>query len=310
MIETQPLRITGLTDIEFFKKGKVRDIYDLADKLLIVCTDRISCFDVVLPTIIPRKGEVLTALSLFWFEFTRDIIPNHLITANVDDFPRELLKHRQTLAGRSMLVKKTKPIPVECVVRGYLSGSGWKEYKETQSICGIKLPGGLRESDKLPQAIFTPATKEDKGHDINVRQEHIEKEIGKEITAKLKNISLKLYRKASEYAKDKGIIIADTKFEFGVYNNEIILIDELLTPDSSRFWPKDKYAPGYAQPSFDKQFVRDYLESLNWDKTPPAPQLPQEIILKTTQKYLSALRMLTGRECESLKNINHRDTEA
>jgi phosphoribosylaminoimidazole-succinocarboxamide synthase len=288
----QTLRSTQLTDIKLFKKGKVRDVYDLGDKLLIVSTDRISCFDVVLPTIIPNKGEVLTRLSLFWFGFIRDIIPNHLITANINDYPKELFKYKAVLLGRSMLVKKVKPLPVECVVRGYLSGSGWKEYQQTQSICGIKLPGGLGESDKLPQPIFTPATKEDKGHDINVTQEYIEKEIGKDTTAKLKNISLSLYKKASQYAQDRGIIIADTKFEFGIYNDQIILIDEALTPDSSRFWPKNEYIPGRAQPSFDKQFVRDYLESLDWDKTPPAPELPQDIVSKTTQKYLQALRML------------------
>ncbi len=288
----QPLRFTRLGDTEFFKRGKVRDIYDFEDKLLIVSTDRISCFDVVLPTVIPNKGEVLTKLSLFWFEFTRDIIPNHLITANADDFPEGLTKYKEILRGRSMLVKKAGPIPVECVVRGYLAGSGWKEYQETQSICGIKLPQGLREADKLPEPIFTPATKEDMGHDINVRQEYIEKEMGKDIVTKLKDVSIALYKKASEYAQNRGIIIADTKFEFGLAGDEIILIDEVLTPDSSRFWPKDEYSPGKSQPSFDKQFVRDYLETLDWDKTPPAPELPEEIVLKTREKYLQALRMM------------------
>lgn len=292
----QPLRLTRLGDVEFFKRGKVRDVYDLEDKLLIISTDRISCFDVVLPTSIPHKGEVLTKLSLFWFEFTKDIIPNHLLTANVDSFPNELLKYKETLRGRSMLVKKAKPIPVECVVRGYLSGSGWREYKETQSICGIKLPKGLEESDKLPEPIFTPATKETRGHDVNVTQEYVEKEISKEIAIKLKDVSITLYKKASRYAENKGIIIADTKFEFGFSGDEIILIDEVLTPDSSRFWPKDKYLPGKSQPSFDKQFVRDYLETLDWGKTPPAPELPEEIVLKTSEKYLQALKMITGRE--------------
>lgn len=292
----RPLRITDFTDIEFFKRGKVRDIYDVGDKLLIVATDRISCFDVILPTVIPGKGEVLTALSLFWFEFTRDIISNHLITADVDNFPPELLRHRESLAGRSMLVNKTRPIAVECVVRGYLSGSGWKEYRQTQSICGVELPAGLKESDSLPEPIFTPATKQDKGHDINVTQAYIEKEIGKDVTARLKNVSVALYKKASEYARQRGIIIADTKFEFGICNDEIILIDEILTPDSSRFWPEVQYLPGQAQPSFDKQFVRDYLQTLNWDKTPPAPELPQDIVLKTSQKYTQAFKMLTGRE--------------
>ena len=295
MMIKQPLKSIGLgDDIEFFKRGKVRDIYELGDNLLIVSTDRISCFDVVLPTAIPHKGEVLTRLSVFWFEYMEDIISNHLITANVDDFPEELQKYKEDLRYRSMLVKKARPIPVECVVRGYLAGSGWKEYNQSQSICGIRLPEGLKESDKLPEPIFTPATKETKGHDINVTQEYIEKEIGREIASKLQDTSIALYKKASEYAESKGIIIADTKFEFGRIGEDIILIDELLTPDSSRFWPKDKYEPGRSQPSFDKQFVRDYLETLDWDKTPPAPELSQEIVDKTTEKYLQALKMLTG----------------
>ena len=290
------LQLTRLSDIQFFKRGKVRDVYDLEDKLLIISTDRISCFDVVLPTCIPGKGEILTKLSLFWFEFTKDIIPNHLITADIDEFPRELAKYKDTLKNRSMLVKKAKPIPVECVVRGYLSGSGWKEYRKTQSICGIQLPKDLKESERLPEPIFTPATKEEVGHDINVTEDYIEKELGKDISIKLKQISLAVYKKVSAYAEGKGIIIADTNFEFGLYDNKIILIDEVLTPDSSRFWPKDKYEAGRAQPSFDKQFVRDYLETLNWDKTPPAPQLPEDIVSKTSQKYASALKMLTGKE--------------
>ena len=297
-MHNQPLQSTELADVKFFKRGKVRDIYDLGDRLLIISTDRISCFDVVLPTCIPHKGEVLTRLSVFWFEFTKDIIANHLITPNADDFPEQLQKYKELLKGRSMLVKKAEPIPVECVVRGYLAGSGWKEYKETQSICGIKLPKGLREADKLPEPIFTPATKENAGHDINVTQEYIEKEIGKNTATKLKDISITLYKKANEYAESKGIIIADTKFEFGKVEDEVILIDEVLTPDSSRFWPKEGYEPGKPQPSFDKQFVRDYLESLDWDKTPPAPSLPEEIITKTTEKYLQALKMLTGEEVE------------
>ncbi len=290
---TEPLRMTSFTDIDFFKRGKVRDVYDLKDKLLIISTDRISCFDVVLPTCIPRKGAVLTKLSLFWFEFTQDIVANHLITAEVNDYPEELSKYKDILKGRSMLVKKAKPIPVECIVRGYLFGSGWKEYQQSQSICGIKLPSGLKESDRLPEPIFTPSTKEDSGPDINVSQEYVEQGLGKEITGQLKELSLALYRKASEYAESKGIIIADTKFEFGLYQNKIMLIDEVLTPDSSRFWPKGQYQPGIPQPSFDKQFVRDYLETLNWDKTPPAPDLPEEIVLKTSEKYLQALKMIT-----------------
>ena len=291
-MKEEALRITRINEYELFKRGKVRDVYDLDDKLLIISTDRISCFDVVLPTCIPYKGEVLTKLSLFWFEFTRDIVPNHFITAKIEDFPLELHKYKDILENRSMLVKKAKPIPIECVVRGYLSGSAWKDYQKTQSICGINLPKGLKESDKLPEAIFTPATKEDVGHDINVTEEFVEKELGKEITQKLKEISLTLYNKASTYAEEKGIIIADTKFEFGIYDGEIILIDEILTPDSSRFWPKEKYQPGRPQTSFDKQFVRDYLESVGWNKTPPAPELPEDIVKKTTEKYLQALKML------------------
>ncbi|MBE0478282.1 phosphoribosylaminoimidazolesuccinocarboxamide synthase [Candidatus Aerophobetes bacterium] len=291
-MEKETLRLTGFKDLQLFKRGKVRDVYDLKDKLLIISTDRISCFDVVLPTCIPHKGEVLTHLSLFWFEFTKDVIPNHFICAKIEDFPGELHKYKDILDARSMLVKKVKPIPVECVVRGYLSGSGWKEYMMSQSICGIKLPAALKESDKLPQAIFTPATKEDVGHDINVTQEFVEKEIGKHLTQKLKEISLALYKKARQYAETKGIIIADTKFEFGMHEENIILIDEVLTPDSSRFWPKEQYKPGGAQPSFDKQFVRDYLETLDWNKTPPAPELPEEIVKKTTEKYIQALKML------------------
>ena len=291
---TEPLKQTRFSDVEFFKRGKVRDVYDLNDKLLIVSTDRISCFDVVLPTCIPHKGEVLTRLSLFWFKFTEDIVPNHLITVDLNEYPQALLPYKDILKGRSMLVKKAKSIPVECIVRGYLSGSGLKEYQQSQSICGIKLPPGLKESDKLPEPIFTPSTKEDAGHDINVSQDYVEQELGKEITTRLKELSLALYLKASAYAESKGIIIADTKFEFGVYDDEVILIDEALTPDSSRFWPKDQYRPGGPQPSFDKQFVRDYLETLDWDKTSPGPELPDDIVRKTSEKYMQALLMITG----------------
>ncbi len=290
----EPIHITKFTEVEFFKRGKVRDVYDFKDKLLIISTDRISCFDVVLPTCIPHKGEVLTQLSLFWFDLTKDIIPNHFISANLKDFPKELHKHKDILSGRSMLVKKAKSLPVECVVRGYLSGSGWKEYQQKQSVCGINLPKGLKESDKLKEVIFTPSTKEDVGHDINVSQEYVEKKLGKDVTDKLKKISIAIYKKARDYAESKGIIIADTKFEFGIYEDEIILIDEVLTPDSSRFWPKDQYKPGGPQPSFDKQFVRDYLETLDWDKTPPGPNLPDTIVKKTSEKYLQALKMLAG----------------
>jgi phosphoribosylaminoimidazole-succinocarboxamide synthase len=290
------LLFTEFKDLNLYKRGKVRDVYDLGDKLLIVSTDRISCFDVVLPCGIPYKGEVLTGLSCFWFEFIKGITPHHYISSDINNYPQELQKYKIHLLGRSMLVKKTKPLPVECVVRGYLSGSGWKEYQMRQSICGIKLPKGLNESDKLPQPIFTPATKEDVGHDINVTEGYIEKQVGEDIVKKLKDISITIYNKASDYALGKGIIIADTKFEFGLYNNEVILIDEVLTPDSSRFWPKDQYKVGISEPSFDKQFVRDYLESLKWDKNPPAPGLPQEIITKTSQKYLEAYKRLTGKE--------------
>jgi len=286
---------TDFADLKLYKRGKVRDVYDLQDKLLIVSTDRISCFDVVLPQGIPYKGKVLTSLSCFWFDFIQSNIAHHLITTDIKNYPDALKKYRDKLQGRSMLVLKTKPMPVECVVRGYLSGSGWKEYKEKQSVCGIKLPKGLSESEKIPQPIFTPATKEDIGHDINVTQDYIKEKIGEDIAKKLEEVSLALYKKASEYAAGRGIIIADTKFEFGVCNNKIILIDEILTPDSSRFWPKGQYTPGKSQPSFDKQFVRDYLETLNWDKTPPAPELPREIIEKTSLKYLEAYRMLTGK---------------
>jgi phosphoribosylaminoimidazole-succinocarboxamide synthase len=289
------MKLTRLGDINFYKRGKVRDIYDFGEQLLMVSTDRISCFDVVLPTVIPQKGAVLTRLSEFWFDLTDDIIDNHFITSDVDEFPESLLKYREDLNARSMLVKKTKPVPVECIVRGYLSGSGWREYQKDQTICGLKLPAGLRESDKLPEPIFTPSTKAETGHDINVSQEYIENAFGKELTDKLKEKSLALYKKAGEYALERGIIIADTKFEFGWYDEELILIDEVLTPDSSRFWPKDEYSPGRGQPSFDKQYVRDYLKTVDWDKTYPGPELPQEIISKTTEKYLQALRMLTGK---------------
>ncbi|MCD6539537.1 MAG: phosphoribosylaminoimidazolesuccinocarboxamide synthase [Candidatus Omnitrophica bacterium] len=288
------LKFTDFKDLKLLKRGKVRDVYDLEDKLLIVATDRISCFDVVLPTAIPYKGEILTRLSVFWFEFTKDIIPNHLISADIKDYPSPLKKYEQVLRGRSMLVKKTEPLPIECVVRGYLSGSGWKEYREKGSVCGVKLPEGLKESDKLPEPIFTPATKEEKGHDINVSESYLRERFGEVLISKIKEISLALYRKASLYSEEKGIIIADTKFEFGLLEEELILIDEVLTPDSSRFWPKDDYSPGGPQPSFDKQFVRDYLETLNWDKTPPVPELPENVVNKTIQKYKEALFRLTG----------------
>ncbi|MFH0790785.1 MAG: phosphoribosylaminoimidazolesuccinocarboxamide synthase [Candidatus Omnitrophota bacterium] len=289
---------TDFKDLTLYKRGKVRDVYDLGDNLLIVSTDRISCFDVVLPSAIPYKGRVLTNLSCFWFEFIQKITGHHLITADITKYPEQLQKYKVQLDGRSMLVKKTKVFPVECIVRGYLSGSGWKEYKQKQSICGIELPAGFLESDKLPEVLFTPSTKADTGHDLNVGQGYIENLIGADTARRLKQISTAIYRKAGLYALEQGIIIADTKFEFGIYNNEIILVDEVLTPDSSRFWPVNQYRPGKSPPSFDKQFVRDYLESLDWDKTPPAPGLPDEIIAKTSEKYLEVYKRLTGRDLQ------------
>ncbi len=289
------LLATDFKDLKLFRRGKVRDVYELGDKLLVVSTDRISCFDVVLSDGIPNKGKVLTALSVFWFELLKDLLPNHYITSQVADYPKELQKYSDVLSGRSMLVKKTKALPVECVVRGYLSGSGWKEYMKSQSICGIKLPAGLKESDRLAEPIFTPTTKADVGHDESVDQGYVENKVGKETAGKIKDYSIEVYKKAAEYAITRGIIIADTKFEFGIYEDKIIIIDEVLTPDSSRFWPKDKYQPGAGQPSFDKQFVRDYLETCDWDKTPPAPRLPKEIIERTTSKYLESYKMLTGK---------------
>lgn len=296
-MDAQTLKLTDFKELKLFKRGKVRDVYELKDALLIVSTDRISCFDVVLPTPIPHKGEVLTQLSLFWFKFSEDIIANHLITFDVDSLPKELAKYREVLKGRSILVKKAKLLPVECVVRGYLAGSGWKEYRNAQSVCGVRLPAGLKESSKLPEVIFTPSTKEEEGHDINVSYDYLEKKIGKDAARRIKEVSLSLYKKASLYADGRGIIIADTKFEFGIFGGEIILIDEILTPDSSRFWLKDSYREGVSCPSFDKQFVRDYLETLDWDKTPNnVPALPREIVEKTAEKYLEAYKRLTGRE--------------
>jgi len=285
---------SNLTNVKFLKKGKVRDVYDLGDDLLIVATDRISCFDVVLGCGIPEKGRVLTAISLFWFEYLKDVVANHLITADVDKYPKSLDPYKNIIAGRSMLVKKAKSLPVECIVRGYLSGSGWKEYKEKGSVCGIVLPKGLKESEKLPQAIFTPSTKAEEGHDLNINDTEAKKLIGEDAFGEIREKSLALYIQASRYAETKGIIIADTKFEFGYFQDKLILIDEALTPDSSRFWPKESYHVGASCPSFDKQFMRDYLESLKWDKTPPAPQVPDEIIEKTSQKYLRALKILAG----------------
>ncbi|MCM8823744.1 MAG: phosphoribosylaminoimidazolesuccinocarboxamide synthase [Candidatus Omnitrophica bacterium] len=289
---------TELKDLKLIKRGKVRDIYELDDKhLLIVSTDRISCFDVVLPTGIPNKGKVLNQLSSLWFNFTRVIVPNHFVTTDVSIFP-QLVPYLDMLRGRSMVVNKARPIPLECVVRGYLAGSAWKEYKESQMVCGIKLPQGLKESDKLPEPIFTPARKVDSGHDENLDYVSAQALIGNTIVQRLRDISIQLYKGARIYAFIRKIIIADTKFEFGFINNEIVLIDEVLTPDSSRFWPRDSYLPGQPQVSFDKQFVRDYLESLGWDKNPPAPHLPPEIVAKTEEKYRHVLKLLAGRDIE------------
>ena len=281
--------------IPLFIKGKARDVYDLGSHLLIVATDRISAFDVVLPTPIPDKGKILNLLSVFWFDWTKEIVDNHLISTNVGDFPEVLQGYKSTLDKRAVIVKKAKRIPIECVVRGYLSGSGWKEYKECGVLCGIKLPSGLKESEKLSEPIFTPATKADKGHDENISHHRAKDLIGDSLFEKIKEKSIEIYNKARDFAEDRGIIIADTKFEFGEINGEIILIDEILTPDSSRFWQKDKYSIGNSPPSFDKQFVRDYLESIKWDKKPPAPELPDDIVEKTREKYLEAYKRITGR---------------
>ncbi len=286
---------TDLKDLKLAGRGKVRDIYDLGDSLLIIASDRLSAFDVVLPNPIPRKGEVLTQISIYWFDQLKDIIGNHLITADVSKYPASCQKYAADLEGRSMLVRKAKPLPVECIVRGYISGSGWKDYKATGMISGIKLPEGMKESQKLPEPIFTPSTKEEAGkHDQTIDFEKTKDLIGKETAEKVKKVAIALYKKASEIADKKGIIIADTKFEFGFFGNDLILIDEALTPDSSRFWPKDDYEIGRGQKSFDKQYVRDYLLSIKWDQKPPAPKLPEEIIKRTSEKYAEALNKLTA----------------
>lgn len=287
---------TEFSDIIFVKRGKVRDIYDLGEHLLLVATDRISAFDVVLPNGIPGKGRVLTQISIYWFKQMEDIIPNHIEATEVKEFPEKLHKYADILEGRSMLVKKTRPLPVECVVRGYLSGSGWEEYKKHRAVCGITLPEGLVESSRLSEPIFTPSTKEEHGHDINISFSDVERMVGYELARKLRDTSLKIYSKARDIAERKGIIIADTKFEFGLYNNTFMLIDELLTPDSSRFWALQDYAPGRSQDSYDKQVVRDYLLTLDWDKTYPGPVLPDEIISKTVSKYKEILKIITGQE--------------
>lgn len=277
-------------------RGKVRDIYDLGDRLLFIASDRISAFDCILGSGIPCKGRVLTQTSLFWFDFLQDTIPSHLLTADAGTYPEELRGYRKLLEGRSMLVKKARMVEVECVARGYLSGSGWKEYQATGTVCGVSLPPGLRESDRLPQPIFTPATKAQTGHDENVSFEHIAESVGIELASKLRDFTLSIYEIAAKYALARGLILADTKFEFGFVGDTLVLADEVLTPDSSRYWPADTYRPGGPQFSFDKQYVRDYLETLTWDKRPPAPALPAEVVQKTSEKYQDAYRRLTGRQ--------------
>ncbi len=287
---------TNLPGVDLHGRGKVRDVYSIGGKLLIVATDRISAFDYILATGIPDKGRVLTQLSIFWFDFLRDVTPTHFLTAQVGDYPQPLPQYAGQIEGRSMLVKRADMIEIECVARGYLSGSGWKEYQQQGTVCGIPLPAGLRESDKLSEPIFTPATKAQSGHDENVSFEHVVSLIGEDLAKRLRDLTLDIYARASKYAETKGIIIADTKFEFGFVGDQLVLGDEVLTPDSSRFWPADTYKPGGPQFSFDKQYVRDYLESIHWNKQPPAPGLPAEVAAKTGEKYRQAYRVLTGRE--------------
>jgi phosphoribosylaminoimidazole-succinocarboxamide synthase len=286
---------TNFDNLKLVHRGKVRDLYEVEDKLLMVATDRISAFDVVMNEPVPDKGKVLTKLSLFWFDFLKDIVPNHLITAEVDQYPEVCRPYRDELRGRSMLVRKAEPLPVECIVRGYISGSFWKAYLENTTVCGFELPKGLKESEKFPRVLFTPSTKAAQGlHDENISLEKMEGLLGKAQTARVAEICVKVYEKAADYARTKGIIIADTKFELGMFEGELILIDEVLTPDSSRFWPENRYEVGGGQPSFDKQFLRDYLSALDWDKTPPPPPLPAEILEKTGDRYREALERITG----------------
>ena len=287
---------TDMIDLPLLHRGKVREVYDLDKQLLIVASDRVSAFDYVLPTIIPDKGKVLHKLSLFWFDFIQNVVPNHLITGDFNQFPAKL-KQYPYLKDRSMIVKKAKRIDIECIVRGYLAGSGWKEYQKSGTVCGIALPAGLKESSKLPEPIFTPSSKEEGGrHDENISYEETMKRIGKDLAEKIKDLALTVYKNASSYAETRGIILADTKFEFGVFDDSVILIDEILTPDSSRFWEKEKYTPGRSQDSLDKQYVRDYLESIKWNKQPPVPPLPDEIVRKTKEKYVDAYNKITGKE--------------
>jgi phosphoribosylaminoimidazole-succinocarboxamide synthase len=296
MSSHEPLLQVDLPGIPRVKSGKVREVFDLGDAFLFVATDRISAFDVVMPNGIPRKGEVLTQISHFWFDQTERLVPNHRLARASDPLPARLAPFADRLARRSMIVKKAKPLAIECVVRGYLAGSGWKEYRASRTVCGIPLPAGLLESGELPEPIFTPATKAETGHDENISFEAAKQIVGAEIAEQARALSLKIYQSARDYARQRGIIIADTKFEFGLLDGQLILIDEVLTPDSSRFWPADQYAPGRGQPSFDKQFVRDYLETLDWNKQPPGPVLPPDIVAKSQAKYLEAYERLTGRK--------------
>src|SRR6266478_8903280 len=294
-MQTDAQSIVDLPGIKKLRSGKVREVFDLGETLLFVATDRISAFDVILPDPIPYKGAVLNQISAFWFSRLNDI-KNHFVTADVEQFPKALQPFREQLAGRSMIVTKTEPLPVECVVRGYLAGSGWKEYEQSQSVCGIELPAGQKQASQLPEPIFTPATKAEEGHDENIDMKRCAQILGEELADRVKALSLEIYSRGRDHAARCGIIVADTKFEFGTVAGDLLLIDECLTPDSSRFWPKDQYAVGQSPPSFDKQFVRDYLETLDWDKTPPAPRLPKDVIEKTSAKYLEAFRRLTGNE--------------
>ena len=310
MISTAPLLTTTLDGLTLHRRGKVRDVYEIGNDLLIVATDRISAFDYVLGSGIPDKGKVLTQLSAFWFERMCDLVPHHMISWNVETYPDPARRHGAVLRGRSMLVRRTEPVPVECVARGYLSGSGWKEYQQTGRVCGIELPPGLRESDRLPEPIFTPATKAESGHDVNISEEEAGRLVGADLIARLKALTLEIYSRGVAHAESKGIIIADTKFEFGLARpgaeaakaglapDDILLIDEVLTPDSSRFWPRDRYEPGHGQPSFDKQYVRDYLEDIRWDKQPPVPMLPEDVVQRTREKYIQAYRLLSDRELQ------------
>jgi phosphoribosylaminoimidazole-succinocarboxamide synthase len=297
-MEPKTVKTIELPGITKVNSGKVREIFEIEGALLLVASDRLSAFDVILPDPIPHKGRVLTQMSKFWFDRVADaeIVDHHVITVEANEFPEALSEYQDVLAFRSMLVKKCQPLPIECVVRGYMAGSGWKEYQSTGEICGIPLPSGLQESDELPEPIFTPATKEVSGHDVNISFERAAEIVGLELASQVRDLSLKIYTTARDYARSRGIIICDTKFEFGIADSQLILIDEVLTPDSSRFWPADEYEPGKSQPSFDKQFVRDYLETLDWDKTPPGPKLPVEIISATSERYLEAYKKLAGKD--------------